>query len=370
MIRILHYIGSLGYGGAQTFLMSLYRAVDKEKVQFDFVLYERDDTDFTKEVLKLGGKLFYSPKFKGNNLMEYCVWWNRFWKDNSEYRILHSHIRGSASICLHIAKRNNVVTIIHSHSTSNGNGLKAVIKNIVQFPLRYIADYKFACSYEAACFLYGSKIANAKRYKLISNGIDILRFSFNSEDRKYIRKKYGLEDCFVVGNISRFYKPKNHEFIIHVFSDLVKENPSARLLLVGQGELEDKIKELCRILGLENFVIFAGEQKETEKFYSAMDVFLFPSLWEGLGISLLEAQNSGLPCVITDTIPMSVDLGSNLIYTLSLKDPVKLWSEKINSIPLTNKRERYYEYTQKSKYNMKIVAEELTYFYLEKGNKG
>lgn len=192
MIRILHVLGGLDRGGAETMVMNLYRAIDKTQVQFDFITHTNRRQAYTEEIEKLGGKIYYFPKFKGINYFQLKSIWKKFFKDHPEYRILHSHVRSYASLYLPIAKKAGLKTIIHSHSTSNGRGLGSVVKRIMQYPLRWQADYFFGCSKEAGTWLFGDKIVNSPKYHILRNAIDTEQYKFNPEIRKEYREKLGL----------------------------------------------------------------------------------------------------------------------------------------------------------------------------------
>ena len=199
MVRILHYIGQLQFGGSQAFVMEIYRKIDKEKVQFDFVVFTNEKSGYYQEIIQLGGRVFESPQFNGRNYFEFITWWNQFFSLHPEYKVFHSHVRSVAALCISIAHKYGCYAIAHSHSTSNGRGIKAIIKNIMQFPIRYQADYMFACSEEAGEWLYGKNIAKRKNYRVIPNAIDAVRFNFDQDKRKQVRAELNIEDKFVVG---------------------------------------------------------------------------------------------------------------------------------------------------------------------------
>lgn len=323
-IRILHMIGCLEIGGSQSMIMNIYRNIDRRMIQFDFVIDKDVKSPLYKEITQLGGKIYKMPKFNGINIIEVQSSWKKFFENHSEYKILHSHVRSYASIYLPIAKKIGVKTIIHSHSTSNGTGLASLVKKIIQFPLRYQADYLFACSKEAGEWLFGKKAVKNDNFKVIYNGIDCERFRFNKENRMFIRKKYGIENNFVIGHIGRHTLPKNPIFLLKLFAEIYKAEPNARLLQVGQGELTEQMKEKCDKLGIADKVIFTGPRDDIPDFLSAMDVFVFPSLWEGLGIVAIEAQASGLQTICSDVIPKEACI-TDLFHALSLNLPLDKW---------------------------------------------
>lgn len=330
-IRIAHMIGSLNIGGSQAMVMNIYRNIDRNKFQFDFILDSPNELDHASEVEKLGGRIFSMPKFKGYNLIEVIRSWDIFFSNHPEYRILHSHVRSYASLYLPIAKKYGVMTIIHSHNTSNGSDFRSYIKKVFQYPLRYQADYYMACSKSAAEWLFGSSVLNLNNYMMLPNSINVNMFSYNETVRNEIREELGLSDCIVIGHTGRMVQQKNHKFLIEIFAEVLKIIPTARLMLVGDGELRQEIESCCVKYNMYDKVIFVGSKMDVHKYYQAMDVFVFPSLSEGLGIVTIEAQTSGLECVVSDEVPVEADVGANLLHRLSLNDSSKVWAEYVAS---------------------------------------
>ena len=331
MIRILHVLGGLNLGGAETMVVNLYRAIDRSKVQFDFIIHCQDKQAYEDEILTLGGIIYRFPAFSGKNFLSQRQRWDRFFIEHPEYQILHSHVRSYASVYLPIARKHGLKTIIHSHSTSNGKGLSSIVKAIMQYPLRYQADYYLACSDIAGEWLFGKKILQKSNYRVFPNAIDAERFVFDANKRNQVRAKLGIQGKFAVGHVGRMTDSKNHRFLISVFAELSKVNDDAVLLLVGDGELRADVEKQIEENGLSEKVLLLGSKTNTEDFYQAMDVFVFPSLWEGLGIVAIEAQAAGLPCVVSERIPKEVDLGIGLVHFLNLSDGEKMWAETIRS---------------------------------------
>lgn len=337
MIRILHMIGSLNIGGSQTMIMNIYRRMDRDKIQFDFIIDHHTHNCFTEEIKHLGGKVYTLPEFVGTNSSEVRCSWNEFLDAHKEYKILHSHVRSYASLYLPIAKSKGIKTIIHSHNTSNGSGIKSVIKTILQYPLRYQADYFMACSKDAGRWLFGEKTINSEKFTLIPNAIDGTIFSFNKNNREEIRQQFGIDDGnLVIGYLGRVVEQKNPGFAIEVFRELCKINENVVLLFVGDGDLLEKIKSESN--DLSGKIIFTGARKDVDKLMSAMDCYIFPSLWEGFGMSLIEAQTNGLRCICSDKIPRDA-IYTNLVNVLELKCCAKEWANKVNEI-ITNLDER------------------------------
>lgn len=360
-IRVLQVLSILNQGGAENMIMNLYRAIDRQQIQFDFVVHRNEHGVFDDEVESLGATIYHAPKYAGTNHFQYVKWWKNFLDSHSEYKILHSHIRSYASIYIPIAKKHGLKTIIHSHSTSNGKGFSAFVKKILQYPLRYQADYLFACSEEAGEWLFGKKAVKKDNFKVICNGIDCNRFRFNEENRILIRKKYGIEDNFVVGHIGRHTLSKNPMFMLEIFSEIYKKNNNTRLLQVGQGEMTEQMKQKCRELKIEQAVIFAGVHNDVEKYYSAMDVFLFPSLWEGFGIVLIEAQANGLMVTCSDNIPQKVQISDHFM-ALSLEFGKEKWAEAVLQKKYINRSNSYIDVI-KNNYDISKISIGLEEFY-------
>jgi len=336
-IRVLQVLGALNIGGAETMVMNLYRNIDREKVQFDFVIHTTAHCDFTDEILSLGGKIYSCPRYIGKNHFQYCRWWKEFLKNREEYRIIHGHVRSTAALYLMVAKKLGRVTIAHSHSTSNGKGMSALVKDCMQLPIRYIADYMFACSKDAGEWLFGKRVIDSNKYRTIKNAIDIEKFSFDNVIREDYRRKLGLEEKnLVYGHIGRFHEAKNYPFLLEVFEKIYSRNRNARLILVGDGDLRDEIENQIEKLKLTEAVILLGFRKDTAQLMQAMDVFLFPSKWEGLPVTVVEAQATGLPCFISRNITKEVVV-SELVNVLSIGVGSDVWVEIIESSSLQRK---------------------------------
>ena len=319
MIRVLHMIASLDVGGSQTMMMNIYRKIDREKIQFDFVIDRPEETYFAGEIRELGGRVYTLPAFRGTNAGEIRRDWNNFFYTHPEYHILHSHVRSYASLYLPVAKAHGVKTIIHSHSTSTGGGVKGAVKSVMQLPLRHQADVLMACSRDAGEWLYGKRACQSERFVLLPNGIDTDRFLLPPGTREHYRRELGLEGRWVIGNVGRFYDVKNHTFLLDVFAEVRAREPRASLLLVGVGPLQQQMAQKAVDLGVAEDVIMTGNRTAVPELLGAMDVFAFPSLWEGLPMTVVEAQAAGLPCVLSDTITKEVDV-SPLVEYLPLGD--------------------------------------------------
>lgn len=365
MVRVLHMIGSLELGGSQSMIMNIYRKIDREKLQFDFIVDHPDRMYFADEIHKLGGKIFIMPTFVGSNVLEIRKKWKEFFLDHQEYKILHSHVRSYASFYLPIAKEFGITTIIHSHSTSNGRGATALIKNILQIPLRFQADYFMACSKCAGQWLFGKRIVRQKNFFIIRNAIDLEQFAYNEDVRTKTRKELGIEKKFVLGFLGRVTASKNPWFVLDVFNEIKQRKKNVKLLFVGDGELLQEIKENAKDKGLAKDIIFTGTKGNTFELYAAMDAYCFPSLWEGLGISLIEAQASGLYCVCSENIPDEA-IVTDLVEKVKLDKGAAIWAQKILQHQKYN-RKCTSDLIRKAGYDIRENARWIQKFYLKIG---
>nr|WP_249308756.1 glycosyltransferase family 1 protein [Lederbergia citrea] len=319
-------------GGAETLIMNLYRNINKSKVQFDFLTCKPGV--FDDEISKMGGKVHRIPYISDVGHFKYIRELDRFFSINNNYKIVHSHIDKMSGLVLRSAKKAGItIRISHSHNTQSEGGIaartykwftgKLIIPNSTNF---------FACSNYAAKWLFNEKSSSAK---ILKNGIEPDTFNFSNKVRKQFKEELKLADnTFVLGHVGRFAEQKNHTFLIDVFADLCKENNNSILLLIGDGPLRKDIEEKVRNLNLEKRVMFLGIRSDINRILQGLDIFVFPSLHEGLPVSLIEAQGAGLPCLISDRISPEVDIGRNLVDYASIEDKAK-WVNKIRNIAST-----------------------------------
>ena len=238
-----------------------------------------------------------------------------------------------------------------------------MIKNLLQYPIRRTADCFFACSIPAGKWLFGKKVVNSNRFKVLKNAIDTKKYTFDYEKRIRIRNEFGItEDAFVVGHVGRFVDVKNHTFLIDIFKEITNKNNNAILLLVGEGELKASIKNKAISLGLSNKVVFTGLRDDIPNILSAMDVFVFPSLFEGLGIVAVEAQAAGLHTICADTIPSEARI-TDLFHYISLNEPAEKWADSIKKYDNGYKRENMQNEIVKAGYDIDASVKWLEIFY-------
>lgn len=338
-IRVLHVLGTTNLGGAESRIMELYRSVDRTKVQFDFLIHTKEEGHYSKEILKMGGRIYNVPRFKAVNLVEYKRALKDFFTSHTEFVAVQGHMTSTASIYLPIAKQASpkVITIAHARSAGVDKGLKGYLTKFLRMSLKYKTDYCFTCSKEAAIAVFGKKWVNKGNVWTIPNAIDARRFRYNEAVRKQVRKELGIEDKFVIGHVGRFGFMKNHTYLVEIFAELCKQREDMVLVLIGRGEEEENIRAKIKTLGkeiwgdensLQKKVLFLGNKFDVERYYQAFDYFVFPSTFEGLPGSVAEAQAAGLRCIISDKITKEVAL-SDLVSYRSIAQAPKLWADEI-----------------------------------------
>lgn len=320
LVRVLHVIGGMNRAGAETFLMNLYRAIDRKSIQFDFLVHTEDECDYDQEVRDLGGRIYRLPRFNGGNFLSYKNACQRFFEEHPEHAIVHGHIGSSAVVYLHEAKKMHRLTVAHSHSVTPWFSAHNFIYNCASKPVRFVADFFMACSQEAAESRFGAISKQHEKCLIISNGIDTHCYRRDRSIALRSKEKLGLTDYPVFAHVGRFAPEKNHPFLVEVFSGIQKKLPDSRLLLVGRGKCEENIRELVKKRGLANHVLFLGPRDDIPDILNASDVFLFPSINEGLGIALVEAQTSGLQALASTSIPDEAII-TDRATRLPLSDP-------------------------------------------------
>lgn len=367
-LRILHIVQSMNRGGIETMLMNFYRNIDREKIQFDFLMTELTKCDYEDEIIDSGGKIFRVSPISAYSPYKYLNDVNRFFKKNPDYRIVHSHMNAVSTLPLFVAKRNHIpVRICHSHSTL-ADGTKGVLKRILGNQLRYIANNYFACSYAAAKFLYGNWFFKGQSCYVLNNAIDAQLYAFDTNIRSQLREQYNVGDKILIGHVGRFTRAKNHNFILDVFKSVHESNSNTILMLIGDGELRPKIEKKIILLGLVDSVIMTGAVSRVYDYLQAIDLFIFPSLFEGLGMSIIEAQAAGLKCIASDKIPKEAKI-TDLVEFLPLSQEADLWAEKILNTGNRYERRNVQSQVRLAGYDVKIASKWLENFYLEKQNE-
>lgn len=361
-VRVLHILQRMEAGGTQALLMNIYRKIDRNKVQFDFLVEYPDKQFYDDEIKKLGGKVYYSTVRKDFNILKFCNLLKEILRKNPDYKIVHVHTYSIGYFCLKAAKEMNVpVRIAHSHNNETVHDAKYLFKLVLQKIYTIYASDLFACSEEAGKYLFKDK-----QFQVLKNAIDSQNFIADADVRKEIRKELGLEDKFVVGHVGRLHPQKNHDFLIDVFAEIKRKKPDAELILVGTGPLEDKIKNKVAEKDLSDFVHFLGNRKDMNRIYQAMDVFVFPSLFEGLGIVAIEAQAAGVPIVCSEGLPPETDI-TPIYRKLLLSDGAEKWANIALEMAQNLKAHtNMQQYVIDAGFDMDATAKYMEGFYLDR----
>lgn len=345
MKYILQIAAHLTIGGAEKVARDIGMYANPEEYETHYVIFDEDIGDYGREVIEKGCKIF---KFREPS-EDYGEYFRELKKLMAKYpyTAVHAHTMFSIGWVMLAAKQMNIpVRVSHAHSALiDGN---SIVKNIYEFAMRrLILNYStdlVACGEKAGERLYG-KAAYNKRGNLILNGIDTESFRFSQEKRDSLRKQLNLQDKFILGHTGRLAEVKNQSFLIELMPEILKKREDAVLLLLGDGNDRKMLEEKVAALNLKDKVIFSGSVCNVQDYLNAMDVFAFPSLYEGMPLSILEVQANGLPCVISDTVPPDVFL-TDLIHPLSLNDSKNKWIETIVSVQRNNMK----DYPQELKY--------------------
>lgn len=360
MIRVLQIGMTDNLGGIETFLMNYYKNMNRSEVQFDFINIYENGLFFKDEIMKMGGKIYNISSYY-KHPFKYIKELKKIINDNN-YNIIHCNMNSAAMIYPLIASKlsNAKVIISHSHNSSSDKGfLKTIIHNINKHFIPLLATNYFACSEVAGEWFFSRKVRSSDKYKIIYNGIDFKKFNFNEESRIKKRKELGISsDTLVLGHVGRFNKQKNHRFLVEVFAEINKINCDSKLLLVGTGPLNDEILDLVKKLGIEDNVLFLGQRSDTNELYCAMDLFLLPSLYEGLPLVGVEAQVSGLKCLFSSNITRELSLSNYCEYLPLDKN---MWVDKIKNIKVMRNNLSLDD----SKFSIDRCTEELKEIYMK-----
>lgn len=354
MKRILHVVSVLDVGGMESFIMNMYRQIDRTEYQFDFLVHHKRRGVYEQEIEQLGGKVYHTSLMDDFNLVKYCADLNRLFSAHSEYRVIHGHLGSPALFYLGAALRFGIPgRILHCHTAGFSRSVKGYIKHFMfHFSPRY-ANVRLACSQEAGVYQFGSQ-----SFEIIPNGIDVSRFRFTQSQRDTTRETLNLKDRFVIGNVGRFIGLKNHRFMVMLLHELRKTIPNVALLFIGVGECENEIRSLVQENKDSDCVFFMGLQKDTAPFYMAMDAFIMPSKFEGLPLAGLEAQCSELPCVFSDRVSTEVKRTEQVTFLPIDDDDISQWVSELKSIydyPV-NRNNTHHEV---ERYDIRIVTDEM-----------
>lgn len=366
-VRVLHVIGAMDRGGAESLIMNLYRKIDRNIIQFDFLVHEDRRCDFDEEILELGGRIYRTFRFNGLNYFSYCKSCADFFSNHNDYVAVHVHIGSCAAMVIRGAKRHGLYTIAHSHNTNPPLSILELGFRVFSFPTRYLADCFLACSEEAGRDRFGKRVVSSTAFSVLNNGIDVEQYRFCPEKRKEIRKQVALDDeTLAICHIGRFSEEKNHIFLLKVFASLMERTEKKIVLcLIGRGPLEEKIKKEASDMGIQDDVRFFGVRSDVPNLLMGMDCFIFPSIWEGLGIAAIEAQASGLPSVLSPALPRIAFCSRTAIRATGLDDPF-CWADlAMSAILNAGDREICADEVIKAGFDISRSAKKVTTLYLE-----
>lgn len=329
--RVLHIVSSMDRGGAETLIMSIYRNINRDAVQFDFITHTTEKNDFEVEILQLGGRIYKIPSLGQAGPFLYIKNLRAIMK-NETYKAVHIHTDFQGGFPALAAKISGIKKrICHSHSNSWPRGNRSLHKvslKILQSLIKSSATDYCSCSKEAGEFLFG----NSEKVNILKNGIDINYFA-NIDDinkTKLLDELNLPKSAIMIGHVGRFSSSKNHKFILMLLKKLLENDKRFFLLLAGDGPLRSQVEEEAAELKIMEHIRFLGVRDDIPKLMNRFDVFLFPSRFEGFGIVTVEAQSSGTPCVVSDTVPKSTDMGLGLVSYVSLNESIDVWCQKIN----------------------------------------
>lgn len=364
-VKVLHILQRMEAGGTQALLMNIYRKIDRTKVQFDFLVVYKEKQFYDDEIEKMGGSVYKLSFREDLNLLKFQKDLENFFNQHHEYSIVHCHAYTVGYFCLKAAKKAGIpVRIAHSHNNETIHDLKYLPKLFMQRLFSQNATDLFACSEEAGKYLF-----KGKPFQVLKNPVNAQMFIANEKDRREIRRKLGLEDKFVVGHVGRLHPQKNHDFLIDVFSEIKKKIPNAELVLVGTGPLEEKVRSKVENKELTESVQFLGNRKDMNRVYQALDVFVFPSLFEGLGIVAIEAQAAGVPIICSEGLPPETDI-TPIYRKLRLSDGAEKWADaaiKMAQSPVAHTNMQ--KYVVNAGFDANATAKNMENYYLEKSNR-
>lgn len=337
MIRILQVVTHMNRGGLETMLMNYYRQIDRTQMQFDFLTHREYDGDYGEEIHRMGGIIYHLPTLNPFST-SYHKALNSFFEEHPEYQVIHVHQDCMSAVILKAAKKHGVaVRIAHSHNASQDKNIKYPVKMFYRHFIPKFATDLMACG-EAA----GKWMFRGASYTVLNNAINAKAYSFRPDIRAKQRGKWGIQpNELLIGHVGRFSPQKNHLFLLKVFSEIQKKTP-AKLILVGDGSLRAEIERKISDLNLSDKVILTGLRSDVANLMQAMDVFVFPSLYEGLPMTMVEAQASGLPCLISDKVPIECKM-TELVQQIPLTASPEVWAEKAIEAAKLPRRDTYEE---------------------------
>ncbi|MCR5666879.1 MAG: glycosyltransferase family 1 protein [Eubacterium sp.] len=363
-IRVLNMFTIMNRGGAETMVMNYYRNMDRSKVQFDFLVHRSERGAYDDEIESLGGRIYRMIPIYPQNFKEYKSMLKTFFHEHPEYRIIHSHMSELGCFAFIEAQRQGVpVRICHAHNAPHGWDIKMIMRNKFKKKMVPYITHMFTCGEEAAQWLYGKRYED--RFIHMNNAIDAARFRYDADKALQVRKSLSLTSRqLVIGHVGRFNKQKNHSYLIEIFKEVKQLRSDAVLLLIGIGELMEPIKEKVQQYGLSDSVRFLGSRDDVNDLMQTFDVFLFPSLFEGFPVTMVEAQAGGNLCVISKEQPKESAITQN-VRRISLQESPRAWAELILEETAHYEKSDTYESICKAGYDIRENVKKLEEFYLK-----
>jgi glycosyltransferase involved in cell wall biosynthesis len=364
MIRVLHVLSSLGGGGVESMLYNYYTHLNRDEIQFDFIVHGEKVGMLEEKFLEMGSKIYHvKPKKEG--LLQNLSQIKRILYSQPRYDVVHCHQNLISFVPLYFAKKAGINTrIAHSHTTFSGKGTgREFINSVFRFLLKINANQFFACSVDAAKCLFGEKKYIEDKVDIIPNAIDESFYRFNPLIRNKVRRELHIEDKFVIGHVGRFSKEKNQKFVLQIFKEIYQLNKNSVLLLIGDGELEQETKQLASSFSASKNIVFLGLRKDVNYILQAMDCFILPSLHEGFGIVLLEAQAAGLKCLASTAVPKETNV-AGLVDFLELNAGSNHWAECILNYQHVYERKAQTQKFIASNYDIRQASNYLEKLYL------
>lgn len=325
--RILQVVTIMNRGGIETMIMNHYKAIDRTKYQFDFLVHRQERGDYDDEIEQLGGKIYHTIPIRPWKYLQYFSWLDSFFTSHNNYIAIHAHIQENSGFAIKYAAKHGIKNrISHSHSTLTKFDFKYIFRIYARKYIHKYATNMLSCGKLAGDSLFGYK----SNYIIFKNAINTPLFTYNRNIRKLVREELNLSNEYVIGNIARFNPSKNHTFVLDIFLEIIKQVPNAKLVFVGEGETRILCEERAKKENIYDNILFLGNRTDVNRILQAIDVILFPSLFEGIPVSIIEAQAAGLPCILSDTIDTETAITPNVEFH-SLNAPIEEWVNAVLS---------------------------------------
>jgi Glycosyltransferase len=368
--RVLHVVSQMNRNGLESRIMDIYRNIDRSKIQFDFLTHRLTPGQFDEEIKSLGGNLYYLPAIRPQKIISYRRTLDKFFSEH-DYKIVHAHLNSYCTWVLSAAKKAGVpVRIAHSRNSGMDHNWKAIFKYLSKQFVNKPTTHKFACSRQAGEWLFGKKgIEHPNYFKVIPNGFEISKFSYSEDKRKQFRQILGLTDELTIVHVGRITYQKNHAFLVKVFKELIGVHPNSKLFLLGDGDLRKTVEQQCIDLGIQNKVVFMGNIQNVGDYLNAMDIMVFPSIYEGFGTVVIETQCNGLPTIASDVLPKETQITDCLEFMSISKQNELEWAQEIVRLKDIVVRKDRTEEIKEAGYDIHDTYRILSEFYLEMTEK-